>query len=320
MELANLLAQERGSPNGVRIATQADAGAIMRLLKTAVFSHLHADWYLPGDWLGSPGFVLLPQAKKRSESNNLIAKMFPNEREVIACLVITPDPPPVAWVRVAAFLQPDNAQRDLTQMLAHIIPSLQQQGVTQLAWLTVEEWPCLWLPALRFYRGNQQIETFVKKDRDLPDCVTVPGLTFRQVYSTDMSALAALETAAFAPMWRYSERALTIARPQSLSFDVALLDDVIVGFQLSAGAESGAHLVRITIDPKKQGLGIGSALLRHTIEGYHRRGLYTVSLNTQADNLSSKKLYQRFGFKLAQRPLPVWMLDIGGNNGTTKTD
>ncbi|VAW32550.1 hypothetical protein MNBD_CHLOROFLEXI01-3702 [hydrothermal vent metagenome] len=319
MELANLLAQERGSPNTVRVATQADAGAIMRLLKTAVFSHLHADWYLPGDWLGSPGFVLLPQAKKRTEGNNLVAKLFQNEPDILACLVATADSLPVAWIRVAAFSRSNGAQQILAHMVAQTIPPLKKQGVTQLAWLTVEEWPCQWLPTLGFYRGSQ-IETFVKKDRDFPDCVTVPGLTFRQVYSTDTSALAALEAAAFAPMWRYSERALTIARPQSLSFDVALLDDVIVGFQLSAGAESGAHLVRITIDPEKQGLGIGSALLRYAIEGYHRRGLYTVSLNTQDDNLSSKKLYQRFGFKMAQRPLPVWMLDIGGNSGTTKTE
>jgi len=309
MELANLWPHEQGNPNSIRVATQSDAGAIMRLLKTAVLSHLHADWYLPGDWLGSPGFVVQPETKNRAESNRLTAKLFQNEQAILACLVATADPLPVAWVRIAAFSQSVDAQQTVAEMLAHVVPSLQQQGVTQLAWLTVEEWPHPWLPDLGFYLGSQ-IETYLKEDRDLPDCAAVSGLTFRQVYSTDIDTLAALEAAAFAPMWRYSERALAIARPQSLSFDVALLDDVIVGFQLSAAAESSAHLVRITIDPAKQGLGIGSALLGHTIAGYHHRELYTVSLNTQVNNLSSRKLYHRFGFKTVQRPLPVWILDI----------
>lgn len=309
MELANLRLGEPGNPNGVRVAAQADAAAIMRLLQTAVLSHLHADWYLPGDWLGSPGFVLLPKAEKPRENKGLAAKLFQNEQDILACLVAAADPLPVAWIRIAAFAKSVNAKQALAEMLSQVIPSLQQQGVTQLAWLTVEEWPHTWLPAWGFYRGSQ-IETYVKKDRELPNPVPIPGLTFRQVYSTDLETLAALETAAFSPMWRYSARALAIARPQSLTFEVALLDDAIVGFQLSAAAESGAHLVRITVDPAKQGLGIGTALLAHTIAGYYRRGLYTVSLNTQSDNLASKKLYRKFGFEAAQRPLPIWMLDI----------
>lgn len=310
MELANLMPHEQGNPNGVRVATQADAGAIMRLLQTAVLSHLHVDWYMPGDWLGSPGFVLLPQAEKPRRKKGLAAKLFQNEPNVLACLAATADPLPVAWIRLAAFAHSVNAQQILAAMLDQVTPALQRQGVTQLAWLTVEDWPHPWLSSLGFYQGSQ-IESYVKKDRDLPDCAAVPRLTFRQVYSTDLETLAALETAAFAPMWRYSARALAIARPQSLTFEVALLDDAIVGFQLSAAAESGAHLVRITVDPAKQGLGIGSALLGHTIAGYHRRGLYTVSLNTQSENLASKKLYRKFGFEAAQRPLPIWMLDIG---------
>jgi ribosomal protein S18 acetylase RimI-like enzyme len=311
MELANLWPRERGNPNDIRVAAQADAGAIMRLLKTAVYSHLHVDWYLPGDWLGSPGFVVLPKAEKPPSSNSLSAKLFQNGRDhtITACLAATADPLPVAWVRVAALAQSKHTKQTLASMLAHIIPALRQQSVTQLAWLTVEKWPQRWLPSLGFYQGSY-IETYVKEDRMLPAWKAVPGLTFRQAYSTDIEAVAALEAAAFAPMWRYSERALAIARPQSLSFDVALLDDEIVAFQLSASANSGAHLVRITVDPEKQGLGIGSALLGHAFAGYYQRGLYNVSLNTQVNNISSKKLYLKFGFRVIPQKLPVWIMDI----------
>jgi len=309
MELANLWARERGNPDDIRVATKADAGAILRLLHTAVYSHIHVDWHLPGDWIGSPGFVVIPKAENPSRSNSLTAKLFQDRVELVACLAATPDPLPAAWLRIAAIRDEVAAEPTLTRMLAQVVPVLHHQGVTQLAWLAVEEWPNSVLPKLGFSLGNH-IETYVKEDRQLPEVASVPGLIIRQVYSTDFEALAQLEEASFAPMWRQSAQALAIARPQSLSFDVALLDDEIVGYQLSAKAEAGAHLVRLTVHPKKQGFGIGSALLKHAFAYYYRQGLYNVSLNTQVENSASQKLYLKFGFRPSQQRLPIWILDI----------
>lgn len=309
MELANLWARERGSSDGIRVATKSDAGAILRLLNTAVFSHLHVDWHLPGDWIGSPSFVVIPKAEKPQSKSSLTAKLFPERTDLTACLAATADPLPAAWVRVAALADEDAAEQILAKMLAQVVPVLHHQGVTQLAWLAVEEWPRPLLPKLGFARGSS-IETYVKEDRQLPEVASVPGLIIRQVYSTDFEALAELEEASFAPLWRQSAQALAIARPQSLSFDVALLDDEIVGYQLSAQAETGAHLVRLTVHPEKHGLGIGSALLKHAFAYYYRQGLYTVSLNTQVENSASQKLYLKFGFRPSQQRLPIWILDI----------
>ncbi len=308
MELANLWARARGNSDGIRVATKADAGAIMRLLQTAVHSHLHVDWHLPGDWLGEPGFVVVPKPEPPKTAKNLSSALFQDRQDMTACLAATADPLPAAWVRVAALSQTDKTI--LASLLAQAVPALQKQGVTQLAWLTVEAWPEPWLADLGFQVGSQ-IETYVKEDRQLPEWPTIDGLTIRQAYSTDLEALAALEVSAFAPIWRHSARALSIARPQSLSFDVALLDDEIVAYQLSARADDGgAHLVRITVDPEKQGTGIGTALLGHAIAGYYRQGLYTVSLNTQVENVVSQKLYLKFGFQPSRKRLPVWILDI----------
>lgn len=296
-------------PDGIRVATKSDAGGILRLLQTAVYTHHHADWHLPGDWIGSPGFVVLPRAEKPESNHSLTAVLFHKNEDILACLAATPDPLPAAWVRVAAINQAERAQTLLAQMMARVVPALQKQGVGQLAWLTAESWPTLWLPELGFYRGSQ-IETFVKEDRDLPAVAQVPGLTIREVYATDFEALAELEAASFAPIWRQSANALAVARPQSLSFDVALLHGEIVAYQLSALSDSGAHLVRLTVHPQKHGLGIGSALLKHAIEFYYRKGFYAVSLNTQVENIASHKLYLKFGFEPGEQRLPIWILDI----------
>ena len=281
----------------------------MRLLETAVYTHLHVDWHLPGDWLGSPGFVVAPKVENRANSNSLTAKLFQSDSKIAACLAATADPLPAAWVRVAALERVDEAEQILAQMLAQVVPPLYKQGATQLAWLTIEDWPQSWLPGFGFYQGSY-IETYVKEDRQLPECPNIPGLTIRQAYATDLEHLARLEALAFGPIWRQSAQALAVARPQSLSFDVALLGEETVGYQLSAKAESGAHLVRLTVHPEKQGVGIGSALLGHAFAGYHRHGLYTVSLNTQVENIASQKLYLKFGFRASQQRLPIWILDI----------
>lgn len=309
MELANHWAGERQDPPHIRVATRNDAGAILRLLQTAVYTHLHVDWHLPGDWIGSPSFVVMPQANQQTNTQSLTAKLFQNQHKLAACLAATADPLPAAWVRVAAINQTPQIGEFLAQMVAQIIPALRQQGVSQLAWLTVEDWPHPWLPKLGFYTASQ-IETYVKEDRAVPAAPKVPGLTIRQVYSTDFEALARLEEASFTPIWRQSANGLAVARPQSLSFDVALYDDEIVGYQLSAKTDLGAHLVRLTVHPERQGLGIGSALLGHAFTHFHRQGLYAVSLNTQVENEASQKLYLKFGFRPNRQRLPVWVMDI----------
>ncbi|GJM40351.1 MAG: hypothetical protein DHS20C20_06330 [Ardenticatenaceae bacterium] len=307
MELANLWLPAEARLDGIRQAKKSDAEAILHLLKTAVYTHFHVDWYLPGDWIGSPGFVLLP--RKSAQKSSLTAKLFQGSSDLEACLIATPDPLPAAWVRTVAIERASNAKEILANLLLHVVPNLKKQGVNQLAWLPVDGWPVNWLPEWGFYPGNE-IETYVKEDRSLPALPNVPGLNIRPVQSADYDVLASLETASFAPIWRQSARALAVARPHSLSFDVALLDGEVVGYQLSARAEAGAHLVRLTVHPDKQGLGIGTALLHHAFSYYYRRGLYKVSLNTQVENYNSQKLYQRFGFEPTQQRLPIWVLDI----------
>ena len=124
---------------------------------------------------------------------------------------------------------------------------------------------------------------------------------------TDLEQLASLEKKAFNPLWRHSARGLGLARHQAFSFDVALLQGKIVGFQLSTPSEYGVHLVRLTVDPDTHGLGIGSALLHHAFQQYHRRGKYRVTLNTQIDNEASQRLYRKFGFFASGQRFPVWL-------------
>lgn len=309
MELANQWTGDDDLISRIRVAGQSDAASIHKLLQTAEYRHLHVDWYVPGDWLGSPGFVVLPAPVKRSSP--VATKMLGQKDSLIACLAAAADPLPAAWVRVAAIDSPyqSDGPSILAALLTRVIPPLRQQKVTQLAWLSADEWPNVWLEKLGFQQVNQ-IETYVKEDTHLPQIQPIPGLKIRPVVNSDLDKLAKMEEETLAPLWRHSAQALGIARPQSLSFDVAVWQEQIVAFQLSVRSEQGAHLVRLTVDPQHQRTGIGSALLAHALSGYYQQNLRTVTLNTQGDNAASQVLYRKFGFQPGGYRLPIWSLDL----------
>ncbi|RMG90439.1 MAG: GNAT family N-acetyltransferase [Chloroflexi bacterium] len=308
MEFANDSAVSNGQ-NGqsgvlVRVATRGDTTAITRLLRQSTFRHVHVDWRLPVEWIGSPGFVVA-EATKRPFS----ATLFGQENPLYGCLAGTADPPPAAWVRLVALAEEKYIPQVLAAMLEPVRAYLQETAVTQLAWLVMSDWPLDWLPQLGFH-FYIDIETYVKPDLEIPPFTPNPQVHIRPVRETDMPQLAHLEQAAFEPLWRHSVEALMLARQYTCSFDVAIIEGEIVGFQFSTPGHSSAHLVRLTVDPAWHGHGVGSTLLAHTLANYRHQGFKRATLNTQTNNYTSQRLYRRFGFQASGQKLPIWVLAL----------
>ncbi|GAB4279259.1 MAG: hypothetical protein Kow0080_31410 [Candidatus Promineifilaceae bacterium] len=290
------------------MAGRDDASAVFRLLGESRYSHIHVDWYVPGDWLGTPGFVVWDTAvSSETPPFNPLAQL--SQSTLAACLAVAADPLPAAWVRVAAVREPVDVLEAVGRMLNHVLPWLVETAVTELAWLPIAPWPNDVLPQLGFQQVNA-IETYVKHGMDIPPIPDVPGLAIHPVQTSDMANLAKLEEEAFDPIWRHSAQSLLLARPQTISFDVAFVEGEAAGFQFSTQSQQGAHLVRLTVHPKFQGKGVGSALLAHALEGYKQRGIYLATLNTQLDNTASQHLYQKFGFEPNGHRLPIWSLPV----------
>jgi ribosomal-protein-alanine N-acetyltransferase len=309
MEIANLWTKAGGNIKGVRIGRRDDARVITNLLREATYAHLHADWHYPVDWLGSPGFVVVDSSDGSDGGRSLTDRLFSSQLELQACLAVAADPPPAAWVRVAAVTKTANMPQILAAMFASIIDYLRQDSVSRLGWLLVESWPEAWIRGLGFEQDNF-VETFIKNDNELPAVQAVPGLVIRSVQDSDLQLLERIEANAFEPLWRHSKTSLTLARRHALCFDIAELKGEVVGYQFSTPVQSGAHLARMTVDPAFQGSGVGTFLLGHTCERFRRDGIKTISLNTQANNHASRKLYQRFGFRPSGQRFPVWVVDF----------
>jgi GNAT superfamily N-acetyltransferase len=300
MEIANL------DEATIRLATAKDSEGILHLLNEAAYTHIHADWHVPGDWLDTPGFVV-SEGRFPSKSFTHFGR---SGRKLMACLAAAADPYPAAWVRLAAIRQRPFAQENLAALMDAVLPYLVESGVTELGWLAVESWPDELLRDFGFQRMNW-ITTFIKEGLDIPR-IPECDLQIRPVRPEDMEFLAVMEAEAYDPLWRHSAESLRLAYGQSICFDVALLEEQIVGFQKTASNNqgSGAHQVRITVHPSYQGNGVGSALMKAAIEEYRKRGLRRVSLNTQLDNIASHQLYEKFGFYQTGDQLPVWVLEL----------
>ena len=302
MELANLW-DSVTDVAGIRVATELDAAGITKLLRRATHSHIHSGWFLPGHWLGQPSFLVYEPSPRM---NSPMSKLWGEEGLFQACLAAAADPPPFAWVQVAATANVETPLTVLAAMLAQVEEVLRQTAVTQLGWMPVNnDWPDHWLLALGFTEVNR-VQTYIKRTMQLPEVKSVPGLHIRKVFPEDIPHLAQIEVDAFTPLWRHSIDGLLAAMPQAFSFDVAVLNGELVGFQLSTCAENVAHLARLTIAPTVQQQGVGSALLAHAIQGYERQHLRSISLNTQSDNLISKRLYEKFGFVPRNQWLSIW--------------
>lgn len=306
MEMANHPQTPKNNQPEIRAATKSDLAGVMDLLQATPYRHVHVDWYLPGEWIGSPGFVV---QTKREGQTAVSSKLFGAKDKIQACFAATADPLPAAWVRVTAVSPELDPKETLRQLMPPVMAYLQSINVTEMGWLSVETWPNEWIAELGFDQQNEII-TYRKEDVELPPTTAREDILIRPVEPNDFDRLAAIEEAAYTPLWRHSTHALKMAYSQRFSFDVVIYKNVVVGFQLSVRGQQSVHLARLTIDPAYQKKGIGSALLAHTLAGYHNRGMVVASLNTQKDNIASQFLYRKFGFISTQDIFPVWVMNL----------
>jgi ribosomal-protein-alanine N-acetyltransferase len=122
----------------------------------------------------------------------------------------------------------------------------------------------------------------------------------------DTPVVARVDNASFEPVWQNSVASLNIAYHQSIISTVAEMDNKVVGYQISTPTSLGAHLARLAIDPQYQHRGIGYALLDDLLQQCERRGISTVTINTQEDNYASQALYHKAGFYVTGEQYPIY--------------
>ena len=140
-------------------------------------------------------------------------------------------------------------------------------------------------------------------------------MQIRLTQPEDLPTLIAVDHAAFAPLWQMDKNEIRQAERISAACTVAEIGGKMVGYQLSTLYFDGAHLARLAVIPALQGRGIARALLADVLKRFERRGVRSMTVNTQASNVRSQRLYTGFGFERNGYDLPVWIAHLDQDNG-----
>ena len=273
-----------------RPARPGDRNMLDRLLAAAHRAHSHLDWHPPQNWLGRHPFQLA----------------FSGER-LVAAFAAPPEPPGVSWIRLAVVADDLPAEAGLDPLWAAAREPFHELRVVQINCMLIEDWL---IPHLQRWGFQSLTEVVVlRRERSAADPLSLktrPGIRLRPAKATDLDAITVVDNAAFAPPWQYSRSVIQQAMAQSTSATVAEAGHEIVGYQISSGGPEQAHLARLAVRPDRQGGGIGRALVIHMMDHFERRGVQTITVNTQRDNLASLKVYSVLGFEFASEQYSVW--------------
>jgi ribosomal-protein-alanine N-acetyltransferase len=255
--------------------------------------HSHLDWHETDQWLdGEDAPVRL--AWSNNKLVGLLATSTPLNHTV--------------WLRLAAVHDDAQPGPILSALWNDIVEELRGLEIHTVALLMLRDWILHYASDLGFHYV-EEIVTLRRPGLALPPEVPLP-VEIRPAEDDDIKAITRVDQAAFTPPWQLTLSELRQAQRVAAMTTVAVKAGEIVGYQLSTLYFDGSHLARLAVAPTAQRMGIGSALLTDTLRRFSRRGVTSMTVNTQASNTRSQRLYADFGFVRNGYDLPVWMADI----------
>ncbi len=260
--------------------------------------HTHLDWQSTDDWL-------------RNEHTRL--SLAWRDGRMVGALGASPPLNGTVWIRMAAISDGEQPGEVLKALWSYTSEQLREKGVTRAAVLVTREWLGQYLDDLGF-AYLEDIVTLRRTGRRMPESDREPP-KIRAIDLVDIPVVTAIDQAAFEPLWQLSENDVRQAVRIAAYASVAVVDDEIVGYQVSTSHGLSAHLARLAVNPALQGQGIGGALLRDMLLRFFRRTMFTSTVNTQESNIRSQRLYEYFGFQRNYYDLPVWVTDFDGGAG-----
>ncbi len=277
----------------VRPAGDEDYHRLVNLIHFETFVHRHLDWLSPLDWLNYEPF--------------LVATL---QDRLIGVLSSPVEPEGVAWIRLFGM----TADWELSSVWNSLWPAalreLQSKGKLKIAALPLHGWFADLLIENGFEEETNVVFLAWQRGRKtLPEVQTAARI--RPMTFLDLEQVTQVDAAAFSPMWRNSFFMLEAAYKQSAVATVAEDEQgQVVGYQISTAGNIGGHLARLAVLPDQQGKQIGSALVSDMLGRFNGQEIRRVSVNTQANNPASLKLYTKLGFKFTGESYPVLKFDL----------
>ncbi len=255
--------------------------------------HSHLDWQDTDQWL---------------ESDDVSIRLAWAGGRLVGVMGTSSPLHHTCWLRLAAVHDDVEPQPVLNSLWADLAYELRALTVHTVALLVLRDWIARYAPELGF-RYQEDIVTLRRANLPPPD-LEATDLTIRATTPDDIETMTRIDQAAFTPPWQLTISELRQAERASAICTVALRENALLGYQLSTLYFDGAHLARLAVDPSAQGRGVGRALLIDLLQRLDRRSIHSATVNTQASNTRSQRLYAGFGFERNGYDLPVWFAKL----------
>ena len=220
--------------------------------------------------------------------------------------------PGVAQIRGVGLMNGWRVDTGIARLLPPLERALLRDGIDYLMHLALENW--LAPPLVRQHFTTQ--DYIVNYERAVPRNPVLPahrisGATLRFLSPDEISALTALDHRSFAWPWHFSSGELVQLLMATSRLTVLDSEGELVGYACIDVKGTRAQIIRVAVDPNRQGEGFGRYLLADALDFAERSNAETVSLNTQWKNKVSQRLYQGFGFRTVGRRIPVLIKKMG---------
>ena len=275
----------------VRPADLNDHQRLSNLIFFETRSHRHLDWRSPLEWLGDRFFWTVEEGT-----------------QLIAALACPEETKGNAWVRLFVYSglgSADNAWTVLWDAARHDIA---RAGGAKVAAIVQHSWFQKVLEASGF--ENHQSIVMLEWSYQPWAAREADDLRIRKMTEADLSNVTFVDGASFDPLWHNSQETLRRALRQSLFATVVEDKNGIVGYQVTTGTGTRAHLARLAVHPARQGHGVGKALLGNLFEQLVQNGYLKLTVNTQSDNQTSLSLYKKMGFIRTGEAYPVYTFNV----------
>lgn len=262
---------------------------VLDLIYSQFHVHTHFDWYTTERWLDYQSVPVL---------------LAWHEGKLQGVLGAADPLGDTSWLRLIAVRDSAAIEQVLRALWEIMRVTLKPLGVKTLWMLTASDWVTEYAPLF----GAEPLERIVTLRRDehsLPPLRNT-AVRIRPAEWQDLAEMTRIDHAAFIPPWQLSLSDLRQAMRLAASCTVALLEERIVGYQLSTRHRESGHLARLAVEPDLQGGGVGGALLHRLLLYFHERSVHIVTVNTQETNTRSQRLYNYYGFFRNGYDLPVW--------------
>lgn len=269
-------------------ATQDDSKQIASFLNQDNKIHRHLDWFSALEWLGTHPFLI-----KRKDN------------AIQAVLCTTPENEHAAWVRVFGVRKDLPPKKLWNRLLPKAIQELKESNRRTLAALALHPW----FEALLVDSGfvNRQDIIVLEWQGNLSENRSQNNdILIRRMVIEDLAMVQYIDQLAFSPIWQNSLASLTKAFKQTGISTVALINNQIVGYQISTSMTIYGHLARLAVHPDYQRQGIGKGLVFNLLKRFENLGLSRVTVNTQSDNKPSLNLYKQFNFRPTSENIRVY--------------